>query len=1020
MEIILVISRRFAHFVITASIVFYGNILFSMEKNILVLHSYHPSYVWTDSVQKGIESVFPLTSSKVLLSVEYMDTKRFTLEEIAPTFATSLKVKYVSKDFDAIIIADNNALTFFHDQRDTLFKDVPAVFCGINDYTDDMLKNDSLLTGVAEKTNSLGTLKLMQKIFPERQKIVVIVDTTVTGEAEYQRFKRYSKEIEGLDFETWMDYSPDKIIQGLSRLDDNCMVLSIIYLQSSDGSYVNFSSYLEMISKESPVPVFALWDFYFQKENAAFGGDIVSASDQGQLAAQMAKQIIEGVSVKDIPVIKGNTSIPVIDYRQLTKFRIAKGAIPKNVTYLFDQDNFLNEKLYQFIRTILLVSVVGALCVLVMINIYSRRKTEKSLIDAQNTLAALFENIPGMAYRSKSENGFPFLFVSRGSTHITGYHAKELNDRTLLDLIVHDDSETVNDVQKEIDKSINERTPFELEYRIRKKDGSVISVWNHGIYNNNGKFIEGLILDISDRVAANMAMQESEGWFQKILNSHVDGIVIHEHDTLRTLDVNDSALEMFGYEKAEFTKMYLSDIVSGNPPYTTESFLYRYKITDDLRNQQFECEVCKKDGSLFWCEIFVKSIEINDNKYILSFIRDITERKKSRMQLKEKEEQLRHAQKMDAIGQLAGGIAHDFNNMLGGILGAAELMLIDPQDSELVKEYARLIIDTTAHASDLTENLLAFSRKGKVLSTPVDCHKIIEDTIKILKRSIDRRIVLQKDLRAQKTMIIGDPGQIQNIVLNLGINARDAMPDGGRLSIATSNVTLDKQKCESSGFDMHEGDYLCITISDTGTGIEASVIDKIFEPFFTTKTIGAGTGLGLAAAYGSVTEHKGSISVSSKKGEGSVFTILLPLSDKNRVSCDEVVGEVPLGKGTVLLAEDESFVRNTAVHILEDLGYTVIIAENGKDAFHLYKIHREKIDLVLLDMIMPGYSGEECFYKIREIDPFMPIVVCSGFAHEQDISKMTEEGLNGFLLKPYRRFELAQMLYKVLNKEDCV
>ena len=1008
---------RFTVLIVTVFLIFHVNMLFSMEKNILVLHSYHPSYVWTDSVQKGIEKVFPVTSPNAVLSVEYMDTKRFPVNQMAPLFASAIKQKYDSVNFDVVIIADNNALAFFHDKRDTLFKGIPAVFCGINDYTDDMLRNDPLLTGVAEKTNSLGTLNLMQKVFPERKKVVVIVDTTVTGAAEYKRFKRYSKEIEGLDFEIWMDYSPDKIIKGLRLLDDNYMVLSIIYLQSSDGGYINFTNYLEMISKESPVPVFALWDFYFQKENSAFGGDIVSASDQGLVAARMAKQIIEGVSIKNIPVITGNTSIPVIDYRQLKKFRITKMGVPENVKYLYDQDNFLSEKLYQIVRTVLLLVVVVTLCALVIINIYSRRKTEKSLLEAQNTLTALFENIPGMAYRSKTEKGFPFIFVSKGSMHITGYHPNELYGVTFSDYM---DSDVIKDVEREINESIKRKIPFELEYRIRKKDGSVIPVWNHGIYNEKGKFIEGLILDISERVAANAAMRESEGWFQRILNSHVDGIVIHEHDTLRTLDVNDSALEMFGYDKAEFTKMLLCDIVSGNPPYTTESFLYRYRINDENKSQQFECEVCKKDGSVFWCEIFVKRVEINKNRYILSFIRNITERKKSQLQLKEKEEQLRHAQKMDAIGQLAGGVAHDFNNMLGGILGAAELMLIDPQDSELVKEYARLIIDTTSHASDLTENLLAFSRKGKVVSNPVDCHKIIEDTIKILKRSIDRRIVLQKDTRAKNSMIIGDPGQIQNLVLNLGINARDAMPDGGTLSIATSNIILDKQMCASSGFDMQEGEYISVTISDTGTGMDKSVIDKIFEPFFTTKTIGAGTGLGLAAAYGSVTEHKGSISVSSRVGEGSAFTILLPLSDKKNLSCQESVDEVPSGNATVLLAEDESIVRSTAVHILEDLGYSVIIAENGKDAVHLYTINREKIDLVILDMIMPGYNGEECFYKIREIDPSMPVVVCSGFAHEQDINRMTKDGLNGFLLKPYRRFELAKMLYRVLNSEDCV
>jgi two-component system cell cycle sensor histidine kinase/response regulator CckA len=989
-------------------------------KKVFILHSYHPSYVWTEGVQKGIQSVFPLTSSGVAFTIEYLDTKRYPLSQMTPLFISYFEQKYSDIEYDLVIISDNNALTLFHQLRERFFKGVPAVFCGINNYSPALLKEDPLLTGIAENTNIHGTLELMRSLFPERDNIIVIVDSTATGEAELLRFENEIVKNSDLKFSIWKDMSYDEIRNRVILLDDNSMVLSIIYMQGEEGEYIDFNDFLKMLNEETLVPVFALWDFYFQAQYSVFGGDVVSSLEQGRLAAQLSKKLLSGVRIAELPVITENSSIPVIDYRQLRRFGLPESSASEKTTFLFRKKKQLGDYAFQIIQTSIIIVVLFIICILFFINLKSRRQAEQSLVEVQNSLTALFFNIPGMVYRSRVEPGFPFEFVSNGAEHITGYSADKVSKTSLLANIAYNDPMRCSIIESEIRRAISEKKPFELEYKIGRKDGSVISVWNHGVAVNDGKYIEGLILDVSERVAANAAKRESEGWFQRILNSHNDGIVIHDCETLNILDVNDSAFSMFGYNRKEFKSMQLYEMVSGNPPHTEESIIYRYEKAKKEGMQRFESELMNKNEVLFWCEILIKKVKISENSYILSFIHDITERKKSQVQLKEKEEQLRHAQKMDAIGQLAGGIAHDFNNMLGGILGAAELMQLEPGNRELVAEYTRLIIDTTTHASDLTEKLLAFSRKGKVLSSPINCHKIIEDTIEILKRSIDRRIVLQKNLSATSFSIAGDPGQIQNLILNLGINARDAMPGGGHLTIATSNITLNKEECSKIGFSITSGDYISIAVSDTGVGIDDSVIDKIFEPFFTTKNIGTGTGLGLAAAYGIVTEHKGAITVSSSKRAGSVFTILLPLSETAAQVCDDNGPDSPSGKGTILLADDESFVRNTAVHILEDLGYSVIVAENGKEALELYKEYSQDVDLVLLDMIMPELNGEECFNLIRQINPAMPVILSSGFAHESDVSRMMDSGLSGFLLKPYRRFEIAQIVYKVLNDKDCV
>lgn len=391
-------------------------------------------------------------------------------------------------------------------------------------------------------------------------------------------------------------------------------------------------------------------------------------------------------------------------------------------------------------------------------------------------------------------------------------------------------------------------------------------------------------------------------------------------------------------------------------------------------------------------------------------MRDITERE-------ELEEQLRQSQKMQGVGQLAGGIAHDFNNMLAGILGLADLMrerFAEEGDEEALRQLDG-IIDAAERAAELTQSLLIFARKAQVEREPMDMHAAIADAVILLKRSIDPRVKVEVRCQAAHATVMGNYNQLENLILNLGLNARDAMPDGGTITIITSEVSLTGTETSSSVFGLGPGSHLRIVVRDSGCGMSQGVLERLFEPFFTTKPIGEGTGLGLAMVYGTVTDHQGAVHVSSIEGRGSDFVLHLPLLDSNVKQYKRQRSDtVHRGEGTVLIADDEAIVRKTARSMLLKLGYEVIEAENGDEAVEIYQTRGADIDLVLLDLLMPERDGAETFRALRALDAQVRVVIASGFDRNNNVDELLDEGAAGFLHKPYRFAPFSRCIAEAL------
>jgi signal transduction histidine kinase/CheY-like chemotaxis protein len=381
-------------------------------------------------------------------------------------------------------------------------------------------------------------------------------------------------------------------------------------------------------------------------------------------------------------------------------------------------------------------------------------------------------------------------------------------------------------------------------------------------------------------------------------------------------------------------------------------------------------------------------------------------------ELEKSQERLRQSEKLEAIGLLAGGIAHDFNNQLTGIMAFADLIRITAKNNPDIREYAESILASSRRSADLTGQLLAFARKGNMLSLPVDMHRVAADVMSLLAHTLDKRITLRQRLAAASFTILGDPAQLHNALLNLALNSRDAMPEGGELSFETDIKDLDEAFCKTLPYDIKPGTYLRLRVADTGCGMDEKTMQHIFEPFFTTKEKGKGTGMGLAAVYGTMRSHNGAVTVSSEPGRGTNITLHFPILISPAPVSHPVpgAGAEKKGIGHVVLVEDEQSVYEGVEKMLLVIGYKVTGFKNGKGALNFYRDNWKSVDLVILDMIMPVMGGKETFMEMKRINPDIIALLASGYSLNGEAQSILDIGVRGFIQKPFTIDELRQKI----------
>lgn len=510
------------------------------------------------------------------------------------------------------------------------------------------------------------------------------------------------------------------------------------------------------------------------------------------------------------------------------------------------------------------------------------------------------------------------------------------------------------------------------------------------------------------------ALRESEERYRNILANIEEGY--YEVDLAGNLVFcNDSLGQILGYSRAEMMGLNnraYTDKENAQKIYQTFNGVYR----TGQPAKQLDAEIIRKDGTKRIVDLSVSLIKNNYGQPIgfRGIVRDITERKKAEREFAELQEQLRQAQKMEAIGQLAGGIAHDFNNALTLIRTCSQLALSELKEGDPIREKFEMINKATEQSANLTRQLLVFSRRQVMEMKVIDLNNLIKEMDKMLRRIIGEDIELVNVLAEDLGRVRVDPGQMEQVIINLAVNARDAMPQGGRLTMETSNVHLDENYINGH-IGVNPGNYIRLMVSDTGMGMTPEVKRRIFEPFFTTKEKGKGTGLGLSTVYGIVKQSGGYIYVYSEPGMGATFKIYLPRVDEALEEEQTTPKEMPRGGETVLVVEDEPDVRTLIVQILRKQGYKVIEAASGSEAFEACAKYEGKINLLLTDVVMPGMSGRELAERLSLWQPDMKVLYMSGYTDDAMIRYgVLEAGVN-FMQKPFSMEALSQKVRQVLD-----
>ena len=518
-----------------------------------------------------------------------------------------------------------------------------------------------------------------------------------------------------------------------------------------------------------------------------------------------------------------------------------------------------------------------------------------------------------------------------------------------------------------------------------------------------------IIRDATGLRRAEQALRRSEEHYRLLFEANPQPMWVFDRETLAFLAVNQAAVDHYGWSREEFLKMTATDI---RPPEEVPALLELMGRLADAPMRPGVFRHRKKDGTLIDVETLGNPMVIYGRPAVLVLANDVTERKRL-------EEQYRQTQRMEAVGQLAGGVAHDFNNLLTVITGYSDLLLQSLKDRTVDQRRVQEIQRAAARAASLTRQLLAFSRKQVLEPRVLDLDEVVQGMAPMLSRLLGEHVTLSTPRARALGCVKADRGQIEQVVMNLAINARDAMPEGGTLTIALSDVELDGA-ARGGGTALRSGRHVMLAVSDTGCGMDAATRARIFEPFFTTKEIGKGTGLGLATVYGIVQQSDGAIEVESEPGRGSTFRVCLPRVEPLAESVDDDEGAAGAAPGleAVLVVEDEEVVRSLEQEVLSRHGYRVLAASDAQEALALEERCREHIALLITDVVMPGRSGRELAQEFLRRRPETRVLYVSGYANDAYVSRGLLESGTWFLQKPFSTEALARKVRDILDFES--
>ena len=633
------------------------------------------------------------------------------------------------------------------------------------------------------------------------------------------------------------------------------------------------------------------------------------------------------------------------------------------------------------------------------------KRSEEALRESEDKYRVLIESMKDVIVRL-SPTGH-LLFVSPGVKEFGGYNSEdEIGNHMLKYLTNKTDiiraTELLDDVLE-----THHSGRFEFEFKPKDREPFPVELTFFPILGEDGevKEIQIVLRDLTERKQAEKALRESEDKFRTFFNLSPQSIAITEAETGKLVNLNNMFCEQTKYSRDEVIGKTTTEMGF----YSTDDrdrFINELYASGEIRGLKMNFKV--KDGSILNTLMFSKLLRVAEEKFILTIFLDITRQQKL-------EAQLHQAQKMESIGTLAGGIAHDFNNILFPMFGYLEMMMRDaPEDSPLHDSLER-VFNGAKIARDLAKQILTFSRQKDHEMKPLKVHLVIKEALELVESFLPSTIEISQNIKTDCRLVMADPTQIHQIVMNLCTNAFHAMEEtGGKLTITFKDVELAVKDLKDSV--MIPGPYVCLTVADTGQGMKQSIMDRIFEPYFTTKKEGKGTGLGLAILHGIVKSHGGHISFYSEPGKGAEFKVYLPVIKKQKeTSKVETDASIQKGNERILLVDDQDIIVQMEKQMLEQLGYHVTGRISSVDVLEMFRADPDKFDLVITDMTMPNMTGEQLADELIKIRSDIPVILCTGFSEMMSEEKAKAMGIKGFLMKPVLMKDLSSTIRKVLD-----